>query len=150
MSPTNAPRLNPDVFDYCMDTICTARGITLDENTRGVWYASLQGIDGKVLAEAVDLFIADEGYPSLALLRRMCGDIARQRLAAATQPSPPAGLDTDEYMRWNAEWRRQVVRGESPDVAQAAAIEAIKAPAALPSAPGAAPGAVGFPSSKVL
>src|SRR5690625_2104069 len=77
----------------------------------------------------------DEAYPSPAHVRRVCGHIVQQRLNREVQPSPPSGLSPDEYVRWEREWRRQVVRGTSAEEARTRAVEAAHGTGALEGSP---------------
>lgn len=122
--------MTEDDFDLLLDKLVKMRGLTVDAATRGQWWETLQDMEPQVFAEAVRRVIQeDEAYPSPAHVRRICGDVMRERLDRAAQPVPPSGLSAQEYLSWNKEWRRQIVRGAVPEDAAVQAVEATKKPA---------------------
>lgn len=124
--------MTQDEFEVLFEKLITGRNLTADEDTWAVWWEAVGDIDASVFKEAVRRMIAeDEAYPSPAHVRRVCGHIVQQRLARTPQPTPPSGLSTDEYFRWEREWSRQIVRGTSAEEASTRAIEAAHNTAAL-------------------
>lgn len=124
--------LTTEEFDHCIDILMQGSRASLTEAARATWYEVLQDTEGPVLMAAVHRMIGSDEYaPKVARLKAIASDIARERLNAVTQPAPPAGLDSAEYMRWNKAWRQGIIRGDVPEVAQAAAIEAVRSPGAL-------------------
>jgi len=117
--------MTPEDFDFILDQLISMRGLTVDGDARGHWWDAFKHIEAPVFHEAVRRMIEDDdSYPSPARVRRMCAAVMDERLSRAVQPVPPSGLSQEEYSRWEKEWRRQIVRGATPEEAQVAALEA--------------------------
>lgn len=117
--------MTPEEFEFVLDQLVEMRNLSIDEDARGHWWDAFQNIEAPVFREAVRRMIEEnDQYPSPARVRQVCRDVMNERLSRAVQPPPPSGLSQEEYSRWDKEWRRRIVRGESPDVAQKAALEA--------------------------
>ena len=124
--------MTPDEFDYYLDQLVEVRNLSIDADARGHWWDAFQKVETPVFREAVRRMIEDDDhYPSPAYLRGVCKTVMNERLSRAVQPPPPSGLSPEEYSRWEKEWRRQIVRGASPESAQAAALEARTPPAEI-------------------
>lgn len=126
------PALDPGEFDHCMATLTAGRALTLDDDMRATWWEAVNGIEGPVLYAAVKRLIADdEGYPTLGRVLAHSRAVAKERLAAVSEPAPPAGLAPDAYIRWLKGWRRAVLRGKAPDEAECFAVDAARDAGAL-------------------
>lgn len=117
--------MDSNAFDHYLDQLIVARNLTINADARSHWWETLEKVEAPVFKEAIARTIShDEGYPTPARIRNVCQAIMNERLSRAVQPPPPSGLDQAEYSRWEREWRRQIVRGESPERAQELALKA--------------------------
>lgn len=117
--------MTPDEFDYELDRLIEMRKITIGPDERGRWWDAMKSTETPVFREAVRRMTEeDDHYPSAPYIRGVCHSIANERLSRAVQPTPPSGLTMQEYSRWEREWRRQIVRGATPQTAATLALEA--------------------------
>ena len=117
--------MNIDTFEHYLDQLIEARNLTITAEARSQWWDAVEAIEGPVFRDAIRRIIADdEAYPSPARVRAMCRVIINERLSRAVQPPPPSGLTQDQYRRWEREWKRQIIRGESVERAEELALKA--------------------------
>lgn len=120
-----------------MGLLAVAQGQEPEREDFEFWLDALQDLDGdlafdalrRIARENVDKFITP------AMVRRMCQQIASERLAAATKAplkkdekvsiDPPAGLSDAEYLQWLRTWREAISTGRSPQEAEVAALSAV-------------------------
>lgn len=121
--------MTPDDFEFLLDQLVEMRNLSTDADARGHWWDAFKNMEAPVFREAIRRMIEeDDHYPSPAYVRSVCQAIMNERLSRALQPSPPSGLSQEEYSRWEKEWRRQIVRGASPEEAQQVALDARSEP----------------------
>lgn len=117
--------MTPDDFDWLIEQLVSARNLTLTADQRTWWWEAVEHYEVPVFQAAIrEMILNEDSYPTPARARQACAVIVRERLARATQPSPPRGLTPQQYTDWLVEWRRCVAIGESPEQARAAAIAA--------------------------
>lgn len=117
--------MDSKAFDHYIDQLIETRNLTISADARSQWWDAFEKVETPVFKEAITRMISeDESYPTPARVRGVCQAVMNERLSRAVQPPPPSGLTQEEYSRWEREWRRQIVRGESPERAQELALEA--------------------------